>query len=272
MRDYAKISTRIWTSRKFQAVDDAARLLYLYLHTCQHANSVGCFVLKDLYACADLEWDKKAYRKAIESLSIAGLVGIDRVEPVVRLVGFFKFSPFTNPKHAQGAINIALSLPDCPQKAEALREIAQEKHVFDPSDLEYPKPIETLPIHRDRDRDLLPRPRTETETEHETEPEPDAEKLASNGFLEFWGAYPRQVARAKAQASYKAKLKSGADPLDILKGLERYLSMWKRERTALRYVPHPTVWLNQERWADNIPEARKTMSEQALDALGPVDY
>lgn len=127
MRDYGKVSTSLWNSRKFGALDDAARLLYLYLHTCPHVNSAGCFVMKEGYAITDLGWDAKAYRKAMQSLSIGGLVGFDSLEEVVRLINFLTFDPFTNPKHATGAIKIAISLPDCEQKLLCLKDLAENK-------------------------------------------------------------------------------------------------------------------------------------------------
>jgi hypothetical protein len=131
MRDYAKISCSIWGSKKFRSVpNDQARYVYFYLHTCPHVNLVGCFVLPEGYALADLKWsDPIPYRKAIESLCEAGLIAFDKDESVIRIIGFLDHDPFTNPKHAAGAMKVIDRIPDCEQKQLLLQELAGKKHV-----------------------------------------------------------------------------------------------------------------------------------------------
>lgn len=170
MRDFAKISCSIWGSRKFRSLpDDDARLVYFYLHTNPHVNSLGCYVLRPGYALADLGWDTRddgliAYRKAIECLCNSGLIGYDHTESVVRIVDFLKHSPFTNVKHAKGAIKIAYQIPYCAEKNRLISELRGMRHVpddilpagDDSLSIAYQKPIDT------------PRPETQTETETET--------------------------------------------------------------------------------------------------------
>lgn len=152
MRDYGKISTTLWNSRKFSNVGDDGKLLYLYLHTCPSVNSIGCFIMKDGYAMADLGWELKRYRKAMDTLCVAYMVSFDPTEKVVRLVNFLNFDPLTNPKHAQGSAKRALSLPDGHEKLCVLKDIQSSKHMKETEILEaeisrlsigYANPIET---------------------------------------------------------------------------------------------------------------------------------
>ena len=130
MRDYGKISTSIWNSRKFQGLtSDDARLAYLYLHTCPSVNSIGCFVLKDGYAADDLGWEKERYQRAIEALSIALLIGFHRPESLIRIIDFLKHDPFTNKNHAAGAIKLANALPECDEKLSLFIDITQQKFI-----------------------------------------------------------------------------------------------------------------------------------------------
>ena len=168
MRDYGKISTTIWDSRKFGSVSDDARLLYLYLHTCKSVNSVGCFTLKQGYALADLGWSEERYRKGMDTLCKAYLIGFDEVENLVRIVDFLKFDPFTNPKHAMAGVKIANGLPECEEKFNLFRDIADSKHVKNPEDLAYP--IETLS-----------KPYRNPEPEPEPEPEEEPNGSLSSG-------------------------------------------------------------------------------------------
>ena len=186
MRDYGKISTSIWNSRKFGKVPDDARLLYLYLHTCPHVNSVGCFVLKDGYATADLGWSVERYLEALDSLSKAFLVGFDRGENLVRVVNFLKFDPFTNPKHAQGAVKLALGLPDSPEKLNALNDIAGCRHT------------EKLDIlHREIDR--LSKGYRNPEPEPEPEPEFPTVTSAQNSEAEKQAQAPKAKPKSERQ-------------------------------------------------------------------------
>lgn len=135
MRDYAKISTTLWRSKKFRSIDDEARLFYMYLHTCPHANSVGCFVLPAGYIRADLGWSEEVVAKAIDTLCKAYLIAFDSGEELIRIIDFVKHDPFTNPKHAAGAIKAALSLPECEEKLHLLNDLAENRHAAENEDL-----------------------------------------------------------------------------------------------------------------------------------------
>src|SRR6056297_1263060 len=153
MRDFGKISTTIWNSEKFRRLPtDDARLLYFYLHTCPHVNSVGCFVLREGYATADLGWSVERYRNSIETLSHNHLISHDKNSEMVLIEGFFRFNAFTNPKHAKGAMKIALGLPDSPIKLRLFMEIQHLKHAdcleiasaIDTLSKRYPEAIKTV--------------------------------------------------------------------------------------------------------------------------------
>jgi hypothetical protein len=75
------------------------------------------------------------------------------------------------------------------------------------------------------------------------------------GFAAFWDAYPRHVARARAEASYAKAVGNGATPDSIASGLSAWVSYWTAEGTDERFIPHPTTWLNQERYGDAPPAA-----------------
>lgn len=161
MRDFAKISCSIWHSRKFRSLpNDDCRLVYLYLHTNPHVNSLGCYVLPFGYAIADLGWndmetDPIRYRDCIAALCDSGLIGFDPAESLVRIVDFLKHSPFSNEKHAKGAIKILYGIPDCAEKRILISDLQGMKHV----------PAGLISPHSD----TVSKPCRYTETETETE-------------------------------------------------------------------------------------------------------
>lgn len=66
----------------------------------------------------------------------------------------------------------------------------------------------------------------------------------------FWKAYPRKVSPAAAKKSF-AKLKVDDRLLEkMLKAIEQQkkTDQWKDPK----YIPHPSTWLNNERWEDEV--------------------
>lgn len=70
-------------------------------------------------------------------------------------------------------------------------------------------------------------------------------------FEQFWKAYPRRIGKGAARKSFEKSLKLATFE-EIMTGLSRQISYYaSREQ---QFIPHPTTWLNQERWADE-PQA-----------------
>jgi len=165
MRDYTKISTSIWNSRKFTKLSSMGKLLYLYFLTCPNVNSIGCFVIKEGYVKADLDWNGKEYEKTLKELSDRELVRTFAEENLVRIINFLDFEQFSNPKHAAGALKIALNLPDCVEKHHLFQNIK--------ATADFLKKASNYDEF-DRVSDSLSKQyrNTETETEPETDTEP----------------------------------------------------------------------------------------------------
>jgi hypothetical protein len=61
-------------------------------------------------------------------------------------------------------------------------------------------------------------------------------------FCRFWDIYPRKDGKGAARAAWRAALKK-ADPETIITGCVAYQFNLDR-----KYIPHPSTWLNGERW------------------------
>ena len=128
---YGIVRASLWSaSRKWKALrgDDDARLLYFYLLTCPHRNSVGCYILPREYAVIDLCWTEPRLADALDSLAKVRLIAYDSNEDVVRIIDSIKQDGPKNPSAAKGMLDAALSLPDCREKAECLWELAFHRH------------------------------------------------------------------------------------------------------------------------------------------------
>lgn len=83
--------------------------------------------------------------------------------------------------------------------------------------------------------------------------EPSSPGKPDDGFVEFWKAYPRKVGKGAAQKAW-GKIKSKADTLQaILKAIawQRTADQWVKD--GGQFIPHPSTWLNEQRWLDEAP-------------------
>lgn len=86
------------------------------------------------------------------------------------------------------------------------------------------------------------------------EPPPAAAKGPSEADLDaefdrFWSLYPRRTGKKAARAAY-GRARRTTDVRDIATGLRRQLPAL--QATEARFVPHPSTWLNQGRWEDEV--------------------
>ena len=81
--------------------------------------------------------------------------------------------------------------------------------------------------------------------------------MKDNSFDNFYKLYPRKIARSKAKKSFN-KL-NNKDRYLAYNGLIDYIKLWKHNKTEKQFIPHPSTWLNQRRWEDEIdlPKTKK---------------
>ena len=90
-------------------------------------------------------------------------------------------------------------------------------------------------------------------------------------FEEFWNLYPKKVNKKKAKDKFCKVCKSE----EIFKQLTNGLNIQIKSKNWLKengqYIPHPTTWLNGERWNDEIPksEINKTVTYEEMRENDP---
>lgn len=92
---------------------------------------------------------------------------------------------------------------------------------------------------------------------------PISPKGESEGFDNFWIAYPRKIAKANALKSWR-KIKPDAElQKTILAALERHKKTEQWTKDKGQFIPHPATWLNQSRWQDEIDSTTTQQAEPA---------
>ena len=74
-------------------------------------------------------------------------------------------------------------------------------------------------------------------------------------FAQFWELYPRHVNKKRSETSWRRLTKT--KQLAVLADLprRRESSQWQKDNGA--YIPHPTTYLNGERWNDDVSHSEK---------------
>ena len=74
----------------------------------------------------------------------------------------------------------------------------------------------------------------------------------ADGFTEWWPHYPKKVKKLDAEKAYRAALKRGVTPEELLQGLQRQKTVWKAKGTEPQYIPYPATWLRAGSWEDEL--------------------
>lgn len=130
MRDFSKVSPLLWREKRFKELSSAeTKTVYLYLLTCEHQNSAGCYRLPDGYAVEDLAITREAYSTARAELVAQGLILFDEGTSELFLSGWFQTNPAMNNKHAMSIKRriSELASDTLRERAEAEFEAAEER-------------------------------------------------------------------------------------------------------------------------------------------------
>jgi len=80
-------------------------------------------------------------------------------------------------------------------------------------------------------------------------------------FSDFWGMYPRRVAKKDARRAW-GKIPAIEHPT-ILTALFEWRRIWADGGTDDQHIPHPATWLNGERWEDEFPRWHRPYTEKS---------
>lgn len=89
--------------------------------------------------------------------------------------------------------------------------------------------------------------------EHKTEDDiPPKSPSEGDAFERFWSVYPRKVGKQSAKRAFE-RVKVPLETLVAAVERQKCSDQWARDNG--QYIPHPTTWLNQGRWDDELPES-----------------
>jgi hypothetical protein len=69
-------------------------------------------------------------------------------------------------------------------------------------------------------------------------------------FAQFWDTYPRKVGKAAARRMWCMAIRRGADVAQVIAAAEHFRNECRIKGTEQRFIPHPSKWLSDGRYAD----------------------
>jgi hypothetical protein len=91
----------------------------------------------------------------------------------------------------------------------------------------------------------------------------DNRKDIIDAFEKFWLVYPRKIGKAAALKAFEKAAKK-REPAYII----AYVISWCNQGNLpdIQYIPHPTTWLNQERWEDDLAATSQSKNSSSIAA------
>lgn len=112
MARYHRIAPRLWRKMDREKWSSDARLLGMYLLTCDHRTTEGLYVLTKRYMEADLAWPEERVTQTLSELLGNGFVRYDEAVSVILIPSALEFQPPENPNQAKGAIRALDNIPE----------------------------------------------------------------------------------------------------------------------------------------------------------------
>ena len=69
-------------------------------------------------------------------------------------------------------------------------------------------------------------------------------------FEQFWLLYPRKVSKKAAKKAWIDINPDGILFSTIMTAIKTANQYWNHQGISLKHIPHPSTWLNEERWED----------------------
>lgn len=92
-------------------------------------------------------------------------------------------------------------------------------------------------------------PKEEKRREEKIPPTPKGDDEA---FERFWTAYPRKVGKDAARKAFDKRKPSGEMVASMLTALASQIHSPNWTKDDGQFIPHPTTWLNEGRWQDEV--------------------
>jgi hypothetical protein len=260
---YRTICTQLWTDKKIQRLTVQGKLLFVYLITNPHTHLSGIYYLPKELIQKETGLSDTLSNTLFHTLSELERAYYDQETSTVFVVNMFRYQG-QGEKNERSCANQLMGLHGTPLIAQFLEHYPKVKRFCSDTLLDTLSTLSKI-FPSVPDPVLL----ISSPSSHELNP-----KIKSNGcaeeFEQFWRSYPKKVGKKKAQVAWK-NAKDKPDVVDMIKVLDqaKKTDQWTRENG--QFIPHPSTWLNEGRWADESTTKPLSTTEAFLSRGGTHD-
>ena len=130
---FRKIETRLWHDEKVRVMTSDTKLLWLYLLTGPHSNSLGCYVISKATIADDLDWPLPKLERTFSELLAKNLIQYDVPTRLLFIINYLKHNAkFENIATKSAAVRQFYALPKS-SVLEAFLECAKTHAAFSES-------------------------------------------------------------------------------------------------------------------------------------------
>jgi hypothetical protein len=252
---YRTICTQLWTDKKIQRLTVQGKLLFVYLITNPHTHLSGIYYLPEELIAKETGLSLGPINTLFNTLSELERAYYDDETSTVFVVNMFGYQG-QGEKNERSCANQLEGLHDSPLICRFLERYPKVKRFCTNTLLDtlstLSKIFPSVPVPlSDPLPDLLTPPNL---------------NLKSNGYAEefeqFWLAYPKKVGKKDALQAWK-RAKDKPPLVDMVQAIDkaRQGEQWTKENG--QFIPNPSTWLNQGRWADE-PLAKRPSTMDAF--------
>lgn len=221
------IKDSFWTDSYVENLDPIEKLLFIYLLTNPLCNIAGIYQIQPKRIAFEIGIEREMVEKLLGRFQKDGK--ILRHNEWILIVNHAKHQAFSNPNVTAGIKRI---IEELPPEVKALKGFERLSHF---TLLNLTLPNSTLLNSTSESKDW---------------------------FSIFWEAYPKKIGKGSAEKAW-AKLKP--DLAVVLSAIEEQKKSKQWSENDGKYIPHPTTWLNQKRWEDEVANITQTSKYSKYD-------
>ena len=105
------ISRKLWIDPNFRSLPKNSQLMWFYLSSNTHVNSIGYYRLPKDYMVADLSWKLTDIEAALDDLINIDFIRYDEIKEVVLIITWFHTHPIKNFDHLKKGVSDLEELP-----------------------------------------------------------------------------------------------------------------------------------------------------------------
>ncbi|MFI7114008.1 hypothetical protein ACIBK9_47360 [Nonomuraea sp. NPDC050227] len=122
-----------------------------------------------------------------------------------------------------------------------------------------------------------PSPPSESESEGvlielPTKPKIECGSDQDPDFVAFWTNYPRKVGKPSARTAWRKAIKAGVDPKVVIEAAAAYRDDPERRRRGKQFTPHPSTWLNDDRYEPDEDDEDDTWTWSDVQEAAPAEF